>query len=339
MQEKSLFSEAVKRKAAPLHVTCCSPEELALFLSEGTQSLLGVAGYSKYTVNDPVFPAPFIHIPIAPVEDDVLFELWSTDESVRYERHGPIHLAYGSTILFGCLTVDSLPGDNLTIGTEKAYRLLFSHMDCSGYGNLLRIWHFISHISDDSSGLERYRAFNEGRYRAFVACGKDVRNAPAASALGSPEGPLAIYFIASKFPGVPLENKRQVSAYNYPKDYGPCSPVFSRAMRASCQTFISGTASIVGHASMYRGDLSEQTRETIANLCVLLTNDKDGSLPSSGMRFKAYLRYPGHLPFVREALSEKFGSQTPVAFFQAQICRRELLLEIEGTLDSTGPSL
>lgn len=335
MQKNTLCPEVATRKGVPLHVTCCSPAEFALFLSSRKTPILGVASYSKYSVRDPVFPAPFIHIPIAPVEGAILFELWTTDESVRYERHGPLQCGYNSTILFGCLTVDCCPEESLEFNTEQAYRLLFSHLDHSGYVNLLRIWHFISHITDDTNGLERYRAFNAGRYRAFSACRRDVKTAPAASALGSPEGPLAIYFIASRLPGLPLENKRQVSAYNYPKDYGPCSPIFSRAMQCNGYTFISGTASIVGHVSLYQGDLEEQTRETIANLCVLLINSGDGTLPSSGIQFKVYLRYPEHLPFVRNALAEKFGSQTPVAFFQAQICRRELLLEIEGTLDMT----
>lgn len=82
--------------------------------------------------------------------------------------------------------------------------------------------------------------------------------------------------------------------------------------------------------------MREQTRETIANLRALLTNASDETRLSQDLQLKAYLRYPEHLPIVRNALAEAFGTQTPVAFLQAQICRRELLLEVEGTCKASG---
>ncbi|MHB8423057.1 MAG: chorismate transformation enzyme, FkbO/Hyg5 family [Leptospirales bacterium] len=331
--ERAAQRQNGNKKAPSLNVTYCTDKQIQSICSglrSGHQSLMGVVGFSQYMLTDPVPPVPFIQVPLAPIEDDALFELWTTDEPVSHEQNGQLHCSYGSTLLFGCLTFDSDSGADLALSTEHAYRFLFSHIDRAGYGNLLRIWHYIPHITEDSGGLERYQSFNSGRYRAFSAHQKEMKAAPAASALGSPEGSLAIYFIASKSPGHPLENQRQISAYNYPKEYGPYSPIFSRAMWFGDQLFISGTASIVGHASMYEGDLAEQTRETITNLSALLANASDGILPSSGIQLKAYLRYPEHLSFVRKALSDAFGVQTSVAFFQAQICRRELLLEIEG---------
>lgn len=330
------------RKITSLHVAYCTNEQLQSILSglsDGNQSLMGVVGFSKQALTNPVGPAPFIKVPLAPIEEEVLFELWTTDGPVRYEQDGSLRCAYASTLIFGCMTAESASADDLSINTEQAYRFLFAHIDRAGYGHLLRIWHYISNITEDAGGVERYHAFNAGRYRAFSADRKNIRTAPAASALGSSEGSLAIYFLASRSPGLPLENQRQVSAYNYPKEYGTCSPVFSRAMQGGDRLFISGTASIVGHTSMYEGNLAEQTRETICNLNALLTNISDGTLPLSDLQFKAYLRYPEHLPFVRKALSDAFGAQTPVVFFQAQICRRELLLEVEGICKAPGALL
>ena len=65
---------------------------------------------------------------------------------------------------------------------------------------------------------------------ALIAYRRDLTgNVPAACALGSRNGsPLVIYFLASRQPVTPVENPRQISAYDYPAQYGP-KPAFSRA--------------------------------------------------------------------------------------------------------------
>jgi hypothetical protein len=58
-----------------------------------------------------------------------------------------------------------------------------------------------------------------------------------------------------------------VSAYDYPRQYGPAAPSFSRAaLTPDPLLLISGTASIVGHASVHLGDVTAQLEETLANL-------------------------------------------------------------------------
>jgi len=329
--------KAISSDTTSLDVTYCTKEQLQSSLSKSHQKVLGVVGFSDQPLPHPVAPAPFIQVPLTPVEEDALFELWTTDEPVNYTQFGPLHCASSPTLLFGCLSIELAHGKDLSLSTEQAYKLLFAHIDQSGYGHLLRIWHYFPHITDGDGILERYKAFNSGRHRAFSAYRKDMSGAPAASALGtSSGGSLVIYFISSSSPGLPLENQRQVSAYNYPKEYGQFSPIFSRAMQGGGLLFISGTASIVGHASMYDGLLLEQTHETITNLQAVLATARDALMPAGVLQLKAYLRYPEHLQLVRKALSDAFGRETPVAFLQAQICRRELLLEIEGTYKAQG---
>src|SRR4029453_9385002 len=78
---------------------------------------------------------------------------------------------------------------------------------------------------------------------------------------------LQVFWLAGKVPGTSLENPRQVSAYHYPRVHGPTSPTFARALIAPDQTgLISGTASIVGHASQHHDDPMEQLEETVRNL-------------------------------------------------------------------------
>ena len=83
---------------------------------------------------------------------------------------------------------------------------------------------------------------------------------PAGTAVGTMSGPLKIHFLAARQPGTHVENPRQVSAYEYPRVYGPCSPSFARAtLRPSISgshLLIAGTASVVGHVSEHIGDPS-----------------------------------------------------------------------------------
>ena len=83
----------------------------------------------------------------------------------------------------------------------------------------------------------------------------------AATAIGLPSPPdqLHVHWLATKQPGIAIENPRQVSAFAYPRDYGPVAPGFSRAMLLPGDTpllLISGTASIVGHASQHPDTLA-----------------------------------------------------------------------------------
>ncbi len=96
---------------------------------------------------------------------------------------------------------------------------------------------------------------------------------PAATCIGRRDGDpmVQVYWLAGRAPGLPLENPRQVSAYRYPREYGPTPPSFSRAMLASDRlVMISGTASIVGHASRHRGNVRAQLDETFTNLANVL---------------------------------------------------------------------
>src|SRR5690606_1728933 len=93
---------------------------------------------------------------------------------------------------------------------------------------------------------------------------------------------------------------RQVSAYRYPRDYGPQPPSFARAMlahQAAVPLLLSGTASVVGHASAHAGNSSAQLAETCANLEHLLAaaRELDATLPAAfgnASILKAYLHDP-----------------------------------------------
>lgn len=270
-----------------------------------------------------------------------LGDTWHCAPSRRGDSAG-IRWQADEAALYGILDIDEAafgPGPfALQRATEDAYRRLFSLLDDLGYPQLWRAWNYLADINAETDGLERYRQFNIGRHDAFVACHRLARgNVPAACALGTYDGPMSIAFLAGRTPAIPLENPRQVSAYNYPATYGPRSPTFSRAVLVHPPgrelLLISGTASIVGHQTMHIGDIEGQTRETFANVEALLGSANARPLATpyrlSELHLRAYIRHPADLARVRAIIDELAAPAVPVAYVRADICRADLLVEIE----------
>lgn len=175
--------------------------------------------------------------------------------------------------------------------------------------------------------LGRAKAFDRAQWTGAL---------PAASAVGGAPGMIAVIFAAARTHPVAKENPEQVPAYEYPADYGPRAPSFSRAMQVAADgrlwTFISGTAAIKGHTSLAGGDLPGQIECTLDNL--RLISDACGLGEGKSERhFKVYLRNAGDLAAAKAALDGvllKDGDQ--VTWLHADICRAELLIEIEATI-------
>jgi chorismate lyase/3-hydroxybenzoate synthase len=154
-------------------------------------------------------------------------------------------------------------------------------------------------------------------------------------------GPLTIHFLAARQPGTHVENPRQVSAYDYPRVYGPRSPSFARAtLRPSISgshLLIAGTASVVGHVSEHIGEPYKQTLEIVHNLNALITHTEQLHGITRGQwygqaLFKIYLRHPEHFTTINDLLKKQLPSHTQILYLQGEMCRSELLLEIEGIL-------
>ncbi len=272
-------------------------------------------------------------------------EAFCIDQDVETQADAGLCLTTGRGFSFGVIELDERAG--LAAGTEQAYRRLFELLERSETPHLWRVWQYLPAINaaDPDTGIERYRLFNQGRAAAFVAAGRDIAaSAPAACALGCEKtGPGRLVFLAADTPSLPIENPRQVSAYHYPPEYGPRSPIFARAAVARGQVhdwlFISGTASITGHVTRHVGDIRAQTDETLANLEAvrLEANARRGD----GLRpfafgpealLRVYIRHPRDLDAVRQCLAAWLSEPAEVVFLQADICRSDLLVEIEATL-------
>ena len=249
--------------------------------------------------------------------------------------------------IFGVIDIDeaafALDGERTPLlqAAEAGYRGIFRLLEELGYSTLLRAWNYIGQINVESHGIERYRQFNIGRQNAFVSDGRAITgNVPAACALGVNDGPLQLAFLGSRQAMRAIENPRQVSAYHYPSQYGPRSPTFSRAALFNTAhdeiLFISGTASIVGHQSVHAGDIVAQVAESLVNVSILLDQAnkvRHAHLPCTlaDVSYRIYVRQASDLAAIRREFERIVGADAVAVYLQSDVCRTDLLVEIEGS--------
>ncbi|WP_198674609.1 Rid family hydrolase [Rhodoferax ferrireducens] len=322
---------------------------------EAESHVLGAIGYFAAPLNraaETPIDAPFLRVsmpalagmPIAPA--DAVCDVWLSASALTQGQCGDVCYRHDGNTLFGVIELaetDAGPDATSTplqFATERAYRQIFGVLETLGYPFLFRLWNYMADINGHSHGQERYRQFNLGRQDAFLACRRDVvGNVPAACALGSASGPLTIAFMAGRQAPLALENPRQISAYNYPENYGPRSPTFSRASLVRLGSdevlLISGTASIVGHDTLHAGDVQAQTHETLTNLEAIIQvanlQAKQPLYSLGHLFFRVYVRHSVDVAAIQDVMDQRIGASFNAVFLQADVCRQDLLMEIEAS--------
>jgi chorismate lyase / 3-hydroxybenzoate synthase len=314
------------------------------------RNVLGVVGFD-------CAPAVGGRAPIATTmtpmlgSDTELCEVWRVGDAespnpLTSALLGRVHYRFNEDLVFGCLSIDEREF-SLLRAAETAYEEVFAVLEATQHRHLIRIWNYVPEINVAAGGEERYRLFNSARQSAFIRSGRAIMggSVPAACALGSPAGaPLCVYFLAARRPSKTIENPRQTSAYHYPPKFGRHSPIFSRACifggPQHANLFISGTSSIVGHETVHQGDVGAQTCETLANINALLdeANRISGCKRYSmkTLKLKVYVRHAVDLSVVQAILSRELLADSPL-YLQADVCREDLLMEIEAIGEARAP--
>jgi len=223
------------------------------------------------------------------------------------------------------------------------YKAIFKTVDAQQM-SISFIKHFIPQINERISKNETvYECFNKGRYKAYENhFGNDVQkwHIPAASAVGNSSNFIEISFTSVKNIIQVIENKCQNPASQYSKKYGEFPPVFSRASivneSGQIKMYASGTASIKGEDSQYGENLYDQIYNTIENLRIL---GSQFNLKQYGLEYGfavediskmfVYYRNSSDLPFLERLIPRFLSSQCTIEFRQSNICRQELLVEME----------
>lgn len=294
--------------------------------------------YGSATIPPLDGPALNINVPLETISSSPNIELWYCNDAVQHGTLRGVSYARSNDALFGYISMPQA-AEPLEHTAQRAYTQLLAAINELQYPHLLRVWNYFAAINADEKGMERYQRFCVGRQRAFEEHYRNymIEHLPAASAIGTRDSDLIVYFLAARNGGQHLDNPRQTRAYYYPKQYGPCSPAFSRATMKQWATgsalYLSGTASIVGHESLHLNDAAGQTRETMENIRALFAaapSTQRAPWSKAAALLKIYARDAKDAETVRALAQQEFGESVPLLILQGDICRRELLLEIEG---------
>ncbi len=221
--------------------------------------------------------------------------------------------------------------------------------------NIIRQWNYIGNILTVRKGLQNYQIFNEVRSEYYHRY-RSVHGYPAATGIGMDLNGVIIDFCAVQADGSVqikgLSNPNQINAYEYGqkvlkgiKETGKPKkqpPQFERALLFATNTipvlYISGTASIKGQETIGIDDVEKQTLVTIENIKRLadlqMVKEITGKGKEAVLKYillRVYIKYQKDFDVVKKICKEIFPS-VPSVFIQADVCRDNLLTEIEAEL-------
>lgn len=310
---------------------------------------------------DSHFPSPRPVVSVVaqkPLEGELVLEVHSlplsVDEAVTLEerfassvRYLRITSADYREIIAGGLCADDL---NLPIReqSEQTFRKVEEILKAEqmNFGDIVRQWNYLEGITDIAHGNQCYQDFNDVRSQ-FYATSEWQSGYPAATGIGAQHGGIQIDFnaVSGKIGIIPLDNDWQRAAHVYSDevlishrpDTEKGTPKFERGKSLSDHQqeviYISGTAAIRGEESMVTRDVLWQTEITLENIQHLIgLEEGKEKLPEHSGKLellRVYLKNEKDAQIVKEDL-DKLCPGVPVAYLYADVCREELLVEIEG---------
>ncbi len=314
-------------------------EYISICENKNIYILAAIIHDSKITISSP-WPTVYSSLPAATERS---IEIWLTDSKPTYSHEDNLHISFTDDLLFTSLTCSR---SDLNLNAYSIYKALIKISKDYEKPNIIRMWNEIPQINQNDNDIERYKSFCYGRSQAFEEEKFQGSDFPAASALGSQfnNNNVNVYFISANTAGRTIENPNQVSAFEYPKQYGIRAPSFCRASLLSLNNkkmlFVSGTASIVGHKTIHIGNIIEQTHQSLRNIKVLMDQAQDNAenayspqIQTSAL--KVYLRNKKDYKSVKAILDEYAIKEKNTLYIQADICRSDLLVEIEAFFEDS----
>jgi enamine deaminase RidA (YjgF/YER057c/UK114 family) len=227
------------------------------------------------------------------------------------------------------------------------------------FSHVIRQWNYIEDITgsvpESIRKNQHYQLFNEVR-SDFYRNSEFVNGYPAATGIGTTSGGIILDFIALKSDEtikiLPVKSPVQTDAHQYSKNVlilaenqkysRNFTPKFERAKlivgEFSALLFVSGTAAIRGEQTVSGSDIAMQTRLTLENINLL--SDKE-NLSASGFNqevssrkfimLRAYVKFKENIDQVTAIIGEMHPG-CPCTIIQSDICRENLLVEIEALL-------
>jgi len=286
----------------------------------------------------------------------VSLEIWTEDSAYKTEylslnntRYTRVTSESGISI-WGIGITSNLELVPLADQIESSFDTVRQILELEGmtFADIVRQWNYIPDIlnirSIDGKNLQHYQLFNEIRQKYYsTTVFKD--GYPAATGIGTRNGNFNLDFFAIKssdsIQKIGLSNPKQHNAYEYNQNLlvgdstsgqTKKTPLFERAKilksNKEILIFISGTASIIGEETIGIGDIKCQTEITINNILELISKIDNLNLEQITY-LRAYIKNEQDFQPVR-ALCEARFPNISISYLQADVCRENLLVEIEG---------
>jgi len=296
-----------------------------------------------------------------PLVGKLILEVAAVEEFqgiISYKSHNDIHYLELEDEEQKTLVVAGLRGNvNTDIKTQslQVFENLENILKVENYpiSSIVRQWNYIERITDFQGEQQHYQIFNDSRSH-FYSKTDWTQGYPAATGIGMQHGGIIVDVVAGipkkdNYKYAPLDNELQVAAYDYSQEVllgvediifkEKTTPKFERAKAItngeSGYVYISGTAAIRGEESLIGVDILKQTEVTIENINYLISKEnleKTGININKEYHFdmlRVYLKNAEDIPTVKKYMDDSF-SEIPTAYLLADVCREELLVEIEG---------
>ena len=314
---------------------------------------------ARYMDEPPV--TTFVHQP--PCSGASLaIEVWATGgKGVYVERPLPNVLQ----VSMGNVTWTHCGGITPCLGTGSVYeqsldafRQMKQKLKDAGVemDHLIRTWLYLGNITGPEGDLERYMELNRARTdfyegvrfgRGHVMAGLGQAVYPASTGIGMCGMGITMSATAIDTDRkdvfiLPLENPQQTPVYEYDAVYSPKSPKFVRALAEAIGDYvvvwISGTASIVSSKTLHGDNPGKQADQTLTNIELLLSqkNLARHGAPGAGAtlrdlaKLRVYVKRMQDYPIIRKVCEKRCGKNIPIIYVIADVCRSDLLVEMEG---------
>ena len=215
-------------------------------------------------------------------------------------------------------------------------------LDNEGFkvNEIVRQWNYIEGITHTDGKIQNYQLFNDAR-SAFYGSVDWPNGYPAATGIGCSEGGVTVSVYAVKDCATvskPIDNPIQVPAHKYSgkvlkegREAVRTTPKFERARLLDDTVLVSGTAAIKGENSEISTDPLLQSEAAIDVMEHLVA---PGNIFPDCPRFhfeaiRVYIKNEKDIPAIVSSLTAHWKG-VPIHFLMADICRPELLLELEG---------
>lgn len=269
-----------------------------------------------------------------------------TDKAATVERHRNFTLLKNGECKE--LITGSIIPDDMSLSTYEQASSIFKGIEKMLHSNglepsdIYRQWNYIQGITILNDGSQNYQEFNDAR-SIFYNKSQWNNGYPAATGIGADAGGVVVEINAIKSyeKSLPIDNPLQIAAHNYSQNVldgkaidilkEKSTPKFERARLLGNTIFISGTAAIKGEQSIGSHSAVEQTTETMEIMDRLVSKE---NIPTenNGSHYdllRIYVKRKEDIEAVKTFMDTHYPAVAK-HYLIADVCRPELLVEIEG---------